>query len=137
MVAGQCVDISGNEDYGIEYLQLKKTSALLKCGLCVGAALGGADKAMLDALSVYADNVGLAFQITDDILDVIGDSTLIGKSVGKDSQQNKRTFTAKYGVEGSRRIARDYVDRALVAISDLDGKEFLTEFASRILNRDR
>lgn len=137
MVAGQCVDISGNEDYGVEYLQLKKTSALLKCGLCTGAALGGADKTLLNALSVYADNVGLAFQITDDILDVIGDSALIGKSVGKDGAQNKRTFTAQYGIEGSRRIARDYVDRALNAIADLNGKEFLTEFALQVLKRDR
>ena len=137
MVAGQCVDLDGNENYSIEYLQLKKTSALLKCGLCMGACLGGADKKLLNSLSVYADNVGLAFQITDDILDVVGDAAVIGKSVGKDSEQNKRTFTALYGVDGSRKIAKEYVDRALEAIKDIDDKEFLTEFALKILNRDR
>ena len=137
MVAGQCVDLTGNEDYSVEYLQLKKTSALLKCGLCTGAALGGADQKLIKALSDYADNVGLAFQITDDILDVIGDSNIIGKSVGKDSEQNKRTFTALYGLDGSKRIAKDYVDRALDAIADIDDKAFLTEFALKILKRDR
>ena len=137
MVAGQCVDISENEAYSIEYLQLKKTSALLKCALCTGAAMAGADDAMISALGEYADNVGLAFQITDDILDVVGDSAIIGKSTGKDSAQNKRTFTAIYGVDGSRRIAKDYVDRAVNAIKDIVGNEFLTEFANKILERDR
>ena len=137
MVAGQCVDITNNEDFSIEYLQLKKTSALLKCGLCCGAALGGASQEMLNSLGTYSDSVGLAFQITDDILDVVGDSSVIGKSIGKDKEQNKRTFTSKYGIDGSKLIAKDYIDNAINAIRNIEGNEFLTEFALQILNRDR
>lgn len=137
MVAGQCVDITANKDYPVSYLHSKKTSALLRCALVGGAAVAGGGDELLLALDEYAENVGLAFQITDDILDVIGDEKILGKSIGKDGDQNKRTYPAEYGIEESRRLAKFHVDCAIKAISNVKGKEFLSEFAQNILNRDR
>lgn len=135
MVAGQCVDITANKDYSLEYIHLKKTSALLSCGLVCGAMLGGAKAEDITKLRTFGEKVGLAFQITDDILDLIGDSTKIGKSIGKDDAEGKITYPSVYGLEKSKEIARSLINEAIDCVSDMDEEGFLVGFAQSIINR--
>ena len=140
MIAGQCIDLVSEEKlpdgYDVEYLHRHKTSALLKAALMSGAALEGADDIMLSALEKYADYVGLAFQITDDILDLTGDVAEFGKSIGSDLDNNKLTYPKVYGLEKSAKLAQEYVDKAIEIIKPYDNS-FLTEFAMKIPGRKK
>lgn len=120
MIAGQCKDLQAEETGGDEetlhYIHLHKTADLLTAPVVMGLTLAGADENQLEAGRAYGKNLGMAFQIIDDILDVIGDEKTLGKSVGKDQEENKCTWTRIYGLEKAREDAKKYTDQAVESL---------------------
>ncbi len=116
MIGGQVIDITVSEidrdEALITQLQDLKTGALIEYGVLAGAALAGASAEQTEALRGYARDIGLAFQIKDDILDVEGDANLVGKAVGKDENLGKATFVSILGLEVAREKAKDLGIRA-------------------------
>ena len=116
MIGGQVIDISVSEsdrdETLITQLQELKTGALIEYAVMAGAILGKADNTQMIALRNYARDMGLAFQIKDDILDVEGDASVVGKAVGKDENLGKATFVSILGLEGARDKAAQLGDRA-------------------------
>ena len=106
IVAGQIADIAAEDKSCskemLDYIHLTKTSALIIAAVRAGAQLGNADEETLENLTVYAENLGLAFQICDDILDVEGSEEEMGKKAGMDSINKKATYPALYGLEQSK-----------------------------------
>ncbi|MGH9453683.1 MAG: polyprenyl synthetase family protein, partial [Terriglobia bacterium] len=120
MVAGQVMDLESvhglpNPDL-VQFIDQAKTGALIRMAVRAGAILAGADAAGLTAVTVYGEKVGLAFQIADDLLDVLGSKESLGKAVGKDSSQHKATYPALYGVERSQQIAVKLASEACDAL---------------------
>ena len=116
MIGGQVIDISVSEsdrdEALITQLQDLKTGALIEYAVTAGATLAGASKTEHKALQNYARDMGLAFQIKDDILDVEGDADIVGKAVGKDENLGKATFVSILGLEGAREKAAELGIRA-------------------------
>ena len=140
MVGGQTIDLeSEGQQILLERLRLMdklKTGALMKAACAVGAVLAGATKAQRAALEAYADNLGQAFQITDDILDVTGDSQTLGKPVGSDNEQNKSTYVSLLGLDAAKEKAADCTAQALWALAVFgDDADFLRQIAERLLKR--
>ena len=115
MVGGQVVDIESEgkavSAETLEYIHLHKTAALIRASLRVGARLAGGDAAAVAAISEAGRDLGLAFQIVDDILDVEGSLEQLGKTAGSDERKQKATYPALHGLEASRREARRLVER--------------------------
>jgi geranylgeranyl diphosphate synthase type II len=130
MVGGQAIDLdaagsgAGFDADGLRAMHARKTGALIRASAAAGAIMAGATDAQLDAIERFATELGLAFQIVDDILDVEGASHDLGKTAGKDAAAGKPTYPALYGVAASRRMAEDCVVRALDALrpARLDGQ---------------
>jgi farnesyl diphosphate synthase len=97
----------------------RKTGALIRASAMVGAVMAGASQASLAAIEAYGAQLGLAFQIVDDILDVEGASADLGKTAGKDSAAGKPTYPSVFGLDESRRLASECVDRALSILSSI------------------
>jgi geranylgeranyl diphosphate synthase type II len=120
MVGGQVVDLlSEGKVVGpdtVDYIHARKTGALIRTSLRVGARLCGATEAEIRALGVAGAALGLAFQIVDDILDVVSSSAELGKTAGKDEAQKKATYPAIHGLEASRARARDLIGEAEAAL---------------------
>ena len=123
MVGGQLHDLLGEErPLGageLERVHRRKTGALLAASLRTGAlaaGAGGAALAALAALTVYGEDLGLAFQIVDDVLDVVGDAESLGKTAGKDRSSGKATYPALFGVEGAQALAAQRVEEAVAAL---------------------
>lgn len=141
LIGGQVVDIfsTGEEvdEVTLEYIHRNKTGALYRISVRTGAILAGARQDQLEALSRYAEHLGLAFQIKDDILDLVGEEKIIGKPVGSDLKNKKATYPALFGLENSREKACRECARALSAISGF-GKEadFLRSLVNFVINRD-
>ena len=116
MIGGQVIDISVSEsdrdEALITQLQNLKTGALIEYAVTAGATLAGASDEQYAALQNYARDMGLAFQIKDDILDVEGDAEIVGKAVGKDENLGKATFVSILGLEGAREKAAELGERA-------------------------
>ena len=142
LVGGQVVDLEceGKEVdlETLEYIHLHKTGALLKACVRTGAMIAGADEKLLEALTVYAEGIGLAFQIIDDILDLTASSETLGKTAGKDLIADKTTYPKSLGMEESKSRALKLVENAKDAISPW-GKDaiYLISLADFITNRDR
>jgi geranylgeranyl diphosphate synthase type II len=123
MVAGQIADLEAEgRQVGaetVDYIHGHKTGALIRTSLRVGARLCGATAEQVRALSVAGADLGLAFQIVDDILDVVASSEELGKTAGKDQIQQKATYPAIHGIEASRARARDLIDEADAALAAL------------------
>jgi len=123
MVGGQVVDMESEGrsiDFPtLEYIHTRKTGALILAAIQAGALLGGADEAALAALTRYGEASGLAFQIADDILDVVGDQAVIGKDVGSDQARGKATYVALLGLEEARGRARELRDLGVAALASL------------------
>lgn len=121
MVGGQLLDIRANGRVSgvahLEEIHRRKTGALLRVSVCLGGLLGGGDKSQMEALHVYGEKIGLAFQIVDDILDVEGDEALMGKPTGSDEGLNKATYPALYGMETSKQLAQATCEEALGALA--------------------
>jgi geranylgeranyl diphosphate synthase type II len=123
MVGGQVADLEAEgRRIGadlLDYIHLHKTAALIRTSIRVGARLSGATAVQLQALSVAGADLGLAFQIVDDILDVTGTTEQLGKTAGKDQAQQKATYPAIHGLDASRARAKGLVDEALGALAPL------------------
>lgn len=120
----------------LEYIHTHKTGALFRACLRSGAILGGLDESELERVSAYADALGVAFQITDDLLDVEGDAKQLGKRVGSDERKGKLTYPALYGLEVSRQMAKEQVEKAVDAIRPFgDRARFLRELIEFVYER--
>lgn len=140
MVGGQVVDMESEGkaiDFPtLEYIHTRKTGALILAAMQAGALLGGADQASLTALTRYGEAAGLAFQIADDILDVVGDQAVIGKDVGSDQERGKATYVALLGLEEARVRARELRDLGVAALAPLGAPaEPLRRIAHYIVDR--
>jgi geranylgeranyl diphosphate synthase type II len=121
MVGGQVVDLeSEGRDVSadtVDYIHAHKTGALIRASLCAGAVICGATVAQRQALGRAGAHLGLAFQIVDDVLDVVGSSKDLGKTAGKDQAQRKATYPALHGVEASLARARALIGEAEAALA--------------------
>ncbi len=141
MVGGQTLDLM-NEGKSVTADELKKTDslktlALINAACILGCIAAGADDKMKDAAEKYANGLGLAFQIVDDILDVTGDSAVLGKPVGSDETNDKSTYVSLLGIEESKRTAEKLTNDAKDALN-VFGKngEWLKNLADKLLNRE-
>jgi len=140
MVAGQIVDISASgKDISrdlLEYMHMNKTAKLISAAVTVSAILCGAEDSIVEGLREYGLNIGLAFQITDDILDIVSASQMTGKTQGKDDAQLKNTYPRLWGIDRSREIVREKVSDAVKALDGLDiDTQILKDLANFILVR--
>jgi geranylgeranyl diphosphate synthase type II len=140
MVGGQVQDVlsedSKPESETLRYIHEHKTGALIRASVRLGGLLYGAGPETMKALGDYGGNLGLAFQIVDDILDVKGDEALLGKPVGSDEKKKKMTYPALYGIDLSRQKAEELVEKALKAIEPLPEEVWpLREIARYIIER--
>ena len=141
MIAGQIVDIE-SEGRSISYEELrylhsKKTGALIKASVMAGAYIAGANEEELKAVERYSENIGLAFQITDDILDVTGNSSELGKNTGSDIQNDKSTYVSLFGIEKARLLAQDCLKDAVESLGNFDSQRrlFMEELARFVVMR--
>jgi geranylgeranyl diphosphate synthase type II len=142
MVGGQVDDMHYEKRSDVtpdilRHIHARKTGALLNAAILSGAILVGATTAEETALRTYGDHVGLAFQIVDDVLDVVGDDAKLGKPTGSDIKNDKATYPKFFGIERSKELARDASATALDALAPFDHKaEPLRAFARFIVERD-
>ena len=126
MVGGQVVDIESEgkavSAETVDYIHTRKTAALIRASLCAGALIARGNAEQLAAIKSCGETLGLAFQIVDDILDVVGSSEELGKTAGKDAQQQKATYPAYHGLEASRAKARVLIDEAKRALVPLGAR---------------
>ena len=140
MVAGQVSDIEGeNNEYSnemLEYIHINKTGALIRSAIRAGLYLGEPSNYMLQNLDVYAENLGLAYQIADDILDEVGDPKELGKAIGSDKKKNKNTYTSINGLEAAHKRLEELTDNAVEAIAPYyDNAEFFRDLVLKLKNR--
>ena len=147
MVGGQAIDLQTfkpgpaqspqplRQD-DLEAMHARKTGALIRASALVGAIMAGGDELHLAAIDRYAAEIGLAFQIVDDILDVEGGSETLGKTAGKDAAAGKPTYPALFGIERSRAMAEACLDRARAALADVKlGETHLAGIARWVIDR--
>ena len=140
MIGGQVMDLS-NEGKAASLDEIRatdrlKTGEMIRAAAVMGCIAAGADDEKIAAAEKYCDNIGLAFQIVDDILDVTSDDATLGKPVGSDSQNEKSTYVSHLGIEKSKEYARRLTEDAKAAL-DIFGSEgeFLSELADRLSER--
>ncbi len=140
MIGGQMEDLEAEgqpvEEERLHYIHRSKTGALIRAAVRMGGIFGEASSDQLDSLSEYGSAIGTAFQIVDDILDVEGATEILGKTAGKDAEQQKATFPALYGLERSKQLAADQLGLALAAVAPFgeDGR-WLRGIAEKVVHR--
>ena len=140
MIGGQVIDLK-SENQVIDYLTLQnlhalKTGKLFIAALRAGAILGGIDEAGLQSLTEYAKHFGLAFQITDDILDIIGDEQEVGKPIGSDEKNLKNTYPSLFGLEKAQQLAQGSVQSCIHSLKNFGSEaDFLRYLAYYLLSR--
>lgn len=126
MIGGQAADVQSTgmsvDVDTLYYIHTRKTGALIMASIKAGALLAGAGKEQLASLSEYGRNLGLMFQIVDDILNVEGDMSATGKSTGSDASKGKVTFPSVFGLEMSRKKAADLMEQSLASLSGFDDR---------------
>ena len=142
MIAGEYLDteLEGKQisKEMLEYIHINKTGALLKLCVRMGAILAGASEKDLKKLTKYAENIGLAFQIKDDILSEEGDPKITGKPVGNDKEMGKCTYVSYYGLDGAKKELDKITQEAIEQLKDYGEKaEFLSQLATYIKNRNK
>lgn len=142
LIAGQVADLEAEgkrlSTQQLRFIHERKTSALLCCSVRLGGMSANCTPAQLQALTTFGYNVGLAFQIIDDILDVTQTSETLGKTAGKDTQAEKATYPSIVGLRKSRRIAQDLTKKAFAALIPFRGRAVALEaLAGFLLRRDR
>ncbi len=142
MLSGQFVDTQSEgksiSEETLKYIHQNKTGAFLKLCVRMGAILAKASEKDIENLSIYAEKIGLAFQIKDDILSEEGDEKTLGKPVGNDKKLEKCTYVAKYGLENAKEILRKTTKEAIARLEQYGQKaEFLKELALYIENRNK
>ena len=140
MVAGQVMDVTGEGSTPtankVDYIHRHKTADLLTAPVEAGLLLAGADDAAVAAGCTYGLNLGLAFQMVDDLLDVEGDAAILGKTPGKDAAEGKLTWVAVKGIDQTRLDAQEAVAKAIGALQGIRGDtNFLKTLAQSTLNR--
>ena len=142
MIAGEYVDTEYegkkiSNEY-LEYMHENKTGALIKASVKIGAILAKASLNDIDQLSRYAEKIGLAFQIKDDILSEIGNQEELGKPVGNDRERGKCTYVTKYGLDEAQKMLDNIINEAIEIIKNYNkNNEFLIELALYIKNRNK
>lgn len=141
MISGQSADIQNqdgdNEESDLTYIHSHKTEALITGALKAGVIVRTEDHEALKAISSFGKRLGLAFQITDDILDLKGNLNQLGKSPGSDIKKGKLTYPAIYGLERSKKMASQYIDEGVSILQSFGKKaDFLIKLAISILNRN-
>lgn len=139
MIGGQVIDTTYSGEFNENTLldmYSMKTGALLKTACKMGCIAAGADECKVINAEKYAEKLGLAFQIIDDILDITGDEKLLGKPIGSDTEQGKVTYASLNGIEKSRNFARKLTDEALNILDEFDNNELLKELTRYLLERD-
>lgn len=141
MVGGQQIDLmSEGQQISMETLRKMhecKTGALICAASCMGCIAAGGNEKQIQAAQDYAQALGLAFQIVDDILDVTGDPELLGKPVLSDQKSEKCTYVSLLGMEGARKLADDLTEKAVEALNAFDGDtQFLKELAVKLADRE-
>lgn len=142
MVGGQVVDIQSEgkevDPSIVQFIHTHKTAALITASVASGAILVGGEENQVKALASYGQNIGLAFQVSDDILDIEGNSQALGKNVGSDERQAKTTYPAILGLSRSKEIQRELVERAIEFLDPFDHRsDPLREIARYIIVRKR
>ena len=142
MIAGEYIDTEyeGKQitDEYLEYIHKNKTGALLKLCVRMGAILANANEKDLEKLTKYAEKIGLAFQIKDDILSEEGNEEILGKPVGNDKELEKCTYVWKYGLQGAKKILEEITKEAIEELKEYgDRAEFLRELALYIKDRNK
>jgi farnesyl diphosphate synthase len=142
MAGGQAIDLANVgralDESELQDMHRRKTGALLQASVLMGAACGDCPPAAWDALTCYGAALGLAFQVVDDILDVTQDSEVLGKTAGKDADQNKPTYVSVLGLDGAHERASTLYRHAhdALAASGLTDTDWLAELARRVVERD-
>ncbi len=142
MVGGQVVDVEENGKFVDEatllFVYETKTSALLEAAFMIGGILAGASQEQIQSLELSAKKLGIAFQIQDDILDVVGDEEKLGKPVHSDERNEKSTFAAIHGIQKSSEKVKEYTEEALEILAPFPGdKAFLEECMGWLTKRDK
>ena len=141
MIGGQVVDIESEGKSismdKLDFIHMNKTAAIIIGCMRAGAIIGGASEIQLENITKYAKNIGLSFQIVDDILDVVGDEAKLGKKVGSDIDNEKSTYPSLIGLDKSKEIAKNLIEEAKLSISNIDkDSEFLNSLADYIVDRE-
>lgn len=141
MIGGQVVDVESENTLipkeKLDYIHLNKTAAIMVGCMRAGAIVGNANEEQLEKVTKYAKNIGLSFQIVDDILDIIGDESKLGKHVGSDIENNKSTYPSLIGLEKSKEVATQLINEARENIKTLNGDySFLDGLANYIIDRE-
>lgn len=141
MIGGQVVDIESEnkviEKEKLDFIHLNKTAAMIVGCMRAGAIIGGASEDELQRITKYGKNIGLSFQIVDDILDITGDEKTLGKPIGSDIENHKSTYPSLLGLEKSREIAKELISDGKTSIEGLPSEvEFLHQLADYIVSRD-
>ncbi len=141
MIGGQVVDLESEgkriDKETLDFIHLTKTSAMIEGAIMAGAVIGGATESQYKELQTYGRGIGLAFQIIDDILDVVGDEAKLGKKVGSDIDNEKSTYPSIYGIERSKEMALDLLESSLESLEVFDEKaDFLRELVEFLSIRE-
>ena len=142
MIAGQVQDLENeNKTVSVDDLRsvdVLKTGELIRCACQLGCIAAGADDKKLEAARVYAENLGIAFQIVDDILDVTSDEATLGKPIGSDAENCKNTYVSLLGLEKAQKIAAELTDKAIDALKIFgDEADFLILLSEKLLSRNK
>jgi geranylgeranyl pyrophosphate synthase len=143
LIGGQMEDLlaeraSGATAEGLRFIHLNKTAAMIEAALVMGGKCGGASDSWVETLREGGRDLGLAFQIIDDILDATSDTATLGKTAGKDAKAGKATYVSVHGLDAARRIARERSDSAIATLRRLPGDTgFLTALAESLVDRMR
>lgn len=141
MIGGQELDIAGDSATAQELtvMCMCKTGALIKCAAKLGCIAAGAKEERLQLAEDYAGRLGLCFQVTDDLLDVIGQQDVLGKPIGSDAQQNKTTFATLLGVLGAQKLAAKLTAEALTLLTQMgvESEDFLYELTQALGSRNK
>lgn len=142
MLGGQVIDVEQTgKEIDLDILQCihkLKTSALIETSMMIGAILAGASKEEIDTISQIASDIGMAFQIQDDILDVVSTDDELGKPINSDEKNNKTTYVTLLGIDNAREQVKIYTDRAIEKLKGLNGNnEFLFELIGQLISRKK
>ncbi|WP_029231209.1 polyprenyl synthetase family protein [Butyrivibrio sp. VCB2006] len=147
MVGGQCADICAENATGIpedemkdtlHYIDENKTGALIEASLMVGAVLGGASASQVRMMEQVGSNVGIAFQIQDDILDITSTAEVLGKPIGSDEKNGKSTYVSLYGMDNAKAKVKELSDEAVDILDNLGFKDsFLHELFQYLIYREK
>ena len=149
MIGGQVVDVISEDKSAdeitmdiIKYIHENKTAAMIESSMMIGASLAGATKHQLDIIEKTGSDIGLAFQIRDDILDITGDGAVLGKPIGSDERNGKATYVSIAGLDKAKADVRLLSERAVENLKSLPGSDtdsglFLKELIEYLIDRDR